>query len=101
MTHHYKIRADFNGLFGDVLCLSHQEKCFDETEAIQLCDGLSITAYEDDPDEHGNPDFLIANGKVARAPDWLQCLGSKWVLMIDENGVYHQSERTAEQPASD
>jgi len=93
MTSQLKIRADFNGLFGDVLCLSHEETCFDETGAVQLCDGLSITAYEDDPDIDGNPDVLIANGKVTRAPDWLQCLGSKWVLMIDGDGVYHQSER--------
>src|SRR5258708_17018877 len=93
MTHQFKIRADFIGLFGDVLCLSHNETCFDETGVVQLCDGLSITAYENDPDEDGKPDVLIANGKVAHAPDWLQCLGSKGVLMIDKNGVYHQAER--------
>ena len=92
MTHQYKIRADFNGLFGDVLCLSHDDNCFDETGVVQLNEGLNLTAYEDDPDVHGNPDTLIANGKVARAPDWMQCTGSKWVLMIDEKGVYHQSE---------
>ena len=96
MAHEYKIRADFNGLFGDILCLSHEEACFDESGTVLLREGLMITAYEDDPDIDGTPDVLIANGKVAHAPDWLQCLGSKWVLMIDKNGVYHQSERTTE-----
>jgi hypothetical protein len=58
-------------------------------------------AYEDDPDIDGTLDTLIANGEVARAPDWLRCLGSKWVLMIDENGVYHQSERTPQRSEPD
>jgi hypothetical protein len=96
MTNEPKIQADFNGLFGDVLCLSHDETCFDETGEIQLRDGILITAYENDPDIDGTPDVLLARGKVARAPEWLQCLGSKWVLMIDENGVYHQSEKQLE-----
>ena len=91
MTHQLKIRADFNGLFGNVLCLSHDETCFDETGVVQLDEGPNITAFDDDSDGEGNPDTLIANGKVARSPDWLQCFGSKWVLMIDERGVYHQS----------
>lgn len=92
MAPQHKIRADFNGLFGDVLCLSHEETCFDETGTVQLDEGLSITAFEDDPNVDGNSDTLVANGKVARAPDWLRCKGSKWVLLIDEKGVYHQSE---------
>jgi hypothetical protein len=94
MAREYKIRADFNGLFGDILCLSHEDACFDESGDVLLHEGMMITAYEDDPDIDGTPDILIAKGKVAHAPDWLQCLGSKWVLMIDKDGVYHQSERT-------
>jgi hypothetical protein len=29
---------------------------------------------------------------VERAPDWLACRGSKWVLRIDERGLRHESD---------
>jgi len=51
-----------------------------------------LAAYDDDTDEFGNRDNLIASGKVEPAPGWLRCNGSKWVLMIDENGVQHESD---------
>ena len=57
-----------------------------------LREGLILTAYDEDADEHGNRDDLIARGKVEYAPAWLKCNGSKWVLRIDENGVKHESD---------
>lgn len=90
--HQYKVSADFNGLFGDVLCLSHEDTCLDEKETvIRLREGLILTAYEEDAD-HGIRDDLIARGKVEPAPAWLQCNGSKWILRIDKNGVKHESD---------
>jgi len=89
----YKVRADFNGLFGDVLCLSHEDTCVDETGAeVHLREGLILTAYDEDADEHGNRDSLVASGIVESAPAWLGCNGSKWVLIIDGNGVNHESD---------
>ena len=89
---HPKVRADFNGLFGDILCLSHEDTCLDENGAVfHLREGLTITAYEEDADEQGNRDDLLAHGKVESAPAWLQSHGSKWVLRIDESGVIHES----------
>ncbi len=89
----YKVRADFNGLFGGILCLSHGDTCIDEAGAVlPLREGLTLTAYDEDADEHGNRDDLIASGKVEPAPAWLRCSGSKWVLLIDENGVRHESD---------
>lgn len=89
----HRLRADFNGLFGEILCLSHEDTCLDETGApIQLKAGMMVTACEDDPNERGMPDVLIASGVVEPAPEWLQCAGSKWVLRIDADGVRHQSE---------
>lgn len=89
----YKVRADFNGLFGDVLCLSHEDTCLDENGAVfHLREGLMLTAYDEDADENGNRDDLIAIGMVEPAPEWLKCNGSKWVLRIDENGVRHESD---------
>jgi hypothetical protein len=91
--HQHKVRADFNGLFGDILCLSHGDTCVDESGVVvRLHEGLILTAYDEDVDEHGKRDDLITRGKVEPSPEWLECHGSKWVLRIDENGVIHESD---------
>jgi hypothetical protein len=91
--HRARVRADFNGLFGGILCLSHEDACVDESGAVlPLHEGLILTAYDADADEQGNRDDLIASGRVEPAPAWLRCNGWKWVLVIDENGVRHQSD---------
>lgn len=86
-----RLLADFNGLFGDVLCLSHDDTCPDEAgNAITLRAGMVVTAFEPDMDDDGTPADLIATGTVEPSPDWLGCKGSRWVLRIDENGVRHE-----------
>lgn len=88
-----KVHADFNGLFGDVLCLSHSDTCADENgKVVHLRKGLFVTAFDRDSDENGNRDDLIASGVVEPSPLWLRCNGSKWILRIDEKGVRHESE---------
>lgn len=88
-----KVRGDFNGIFGDLLCLSHENFCKDEFgNAVILEVGMNLTAFDEDADENGNRDYLIAHGTVENAPDWLKEHGSKWVLRIDEKGIYHESE---------
>jgi hypothetical protein len=52
---------------------------------------MILTAFEPDI-EDGKPDDLIASGRVERSPRELSCNGSRWVLMIDENGVRHESD---------
>lgn len=90
-----KIRADFNGLFGDVLCLSHSDTCLDANGAtIQLSVGMKVTASDEDADETGKRDDLIASGVVEPSPPALSCRGSRWVLRIDSNGVRRESELT-------
>lgn len=88
-----RIRADFNGLFGDLLCLSHSETATDEggTE-VRLISGMVVTVFDEDTDSSGKPDDLVATGVVEEAPDWLSCKGSRWVLRIDTQGVRHESE---------
>lgn len=87
-----KLRADFNGLFGDLLCLSHTDSCVDvDGKVVQLVSGMEAVAFEEDADETGKRDDLIAAGIVECAPDWLACNGSKWVLRIDSHGVRHES----------
>ena len=88
-----RVWADFNGLFGDILCLSHKDTslCEDGKE-VALRTGIELTAYMEDADDNGNPDNIIASGTVEPAPPELQCLGSRWVLRIGENGVRHDSD---------
>ena len=88
-----RVYADFNGLFGEVLCLSHKDTCLDaDGNVVTLCEGMTLTAFDEDADEHGNRDDLIASGVVEPSPESLRCLGSRWVLRIDRNGVKHQSD---------
>ena len=87
-----RLRADFNGLFGGLLCLSHEDTCLDEMgRAVVLHAGMKVTAFDLDS-EDGKPDNILASGTVEPPPEWLQCRGSKWVLGIDENGVRHESD---------
>ena len=87
------VRADFNGLFGELLCLSHGPTCVSRSGVeITLSSGLQLTAFDEDADEHGNRDDLVASGTVEPSPAWLQCRGSRWVLRIDESGVRSESQ---------
>jgi len=87
-----RLHADFNGLFGEILCLSHQDTCKDEDgNLVELREGMIVTAFDQDSDEHGNRDDLVASGVVEPSPEWLQCRGSRWILRIDENGVRNES----------
>ena len=85
--------GDFNGLFGEILCLSHRETCerFDGT-AVVLSGGMVLTAFQEDGDENGNRDDILATGTVEPSPDWLQCVGSRWILRIDGDGIRWESD---------
>ena len=60
--------------------------------AVTLTAGMLVTAFDLDADENGAPDNLLASGVVEPAPYRLACRGSRWVLRIDEDGVYHESD---------
>jgi hypothetical protein len=88
-----RVRADFNGLFGEILCLSHKDTCEDsEGNIIPLHEGMTLTAFDEDLDDQGKRDDLIATGVVEPSPAALRCRGSRWILRIDENGVRHESD---------
>lgn len=53
---------------------------------------MRVTAFDEDVDDDGRRDDLIASGVVEPAPDDMQCNGSRWVLRVDEHGVRHQSD---------
>lgn len=93
-----RVRGDFNGVWADergsMLCLSHGEACKGETgDEITLEEGMELIAFDEDLDKNGQRDDLIAGGIVERAPEWLEGHGSRWVLRIDENGIYNESEK--------
>lgn len=82
------LRVQGDGLSGDLLCLSHSATVVSESgEAVQLAEGMAVLAFEPDVDEDGDPEFLVASGRVVSSPPELQCLGSVWCLQIDEQGV--------------
>lgn len=88
-----RLPADFNGLFGDVLCLSHEDTCPGENgKQVPLRRGMIVTAYDEDVGDDGRRDDLIASGVVEPSPSWLQCTGSRWALRIDQNGVRNESD---------
>jgi hypothetical protein len=88
-----RVRADFNGLFGELLCLSHKETCVgSDGQEVIVREGMMVTAFDGDVDDEGKPDNLIAAKTVERPPQWLSCYGSHWVLRIDHNGVRHESD---------
>jgi hypothetical protein len=89
-----RLRADFNGLFDAVLCLSHGDTCLDETgKPVLLRAGMVVIAFDEEYDDNGQRDDIMAQGTVEPSPAWLQPHGSKWVLRLDENGVRHESDR--------
>ena len=77
----------------EIVALSHDDVAKDKNGApVQLREGMVVTAFEEDSNERGERDDLVAQGVVERSPEWLQCKGSRWSLRLDEHGVRHQSE---------
>jgi hypothetical protein len=69
-----RLRADFNGLFSQLLCLSHDETCVGEdAQNVRVHEGMTVTAFDEDVDDEGKPDNLVASGTVKRSPNWLSC----------------------------
>ncbi len=85
------LHADFNGLFGNLLCLSHEDTCKDDLgNEVILKSGMVVTVFDEDIGDLGERDDIIASGIVEPSPEWLHCKGSRWVLRIDENGIRHE-----------
>ncbi len=46
------LRADFNGLFSQLLCLSHKETCVGEDgQDVIVHEGMIVTAFDEDVDD--------------------------------------------------
>jgi len=64
-----------------------------EQQGISLRDGLTLTLYTDDADDHGRPDELRAEG-IVHYDEAARC----WDATIDWNALRHASDEVT-QPA--
>jgi hypothetical protein len=62
-------------------------------ESLALQDVMFIDVYDDDVDDDGKPDNLVASGVVERnlaTTGWARNI--KWFCRIDAHGIRHESD---------
>ena len=65
VTKPIRVHADFDGLFSELLCPSHEETCRGEDgQPLVVGEGMTVTAFDEDLDGDSKPDDLIASGTV-------------------------------------
>jgi hypothetical protein len=84
-----RIYVDFNEMVEpDLVLLSKTDiKADSQGFPVRLNQGLTVHVYMDDPDEHGNPGVLIADGVVERGPGHGWTAAAKWCCRIDAKGI--------------
>jgi hypothetical protein len=91
-----RFQVDFNELLEhSLVCLSaHDVKVTEGGEPTLLYEGMLIEVYDDDVDDDGNPDNLVALGVVERNKSTGHHLSHvKWCCRVDRNGIQHESDR--------
>ena len=75
------------------MCLAHDNVVTNITgQEVHLKAGMVVTAYDEDADEEGKPDKILATGVVEPSPEFAQCRGSIWALRVNESGVQSESK---------
>ena len=92
-----RIEVDFNELIErNLVLLSKTDLCIDsEGNEVFLEEGKEVFIYEEDRDESGKPDNLLAQGIVERnnpTTNGSWTAAAKWCCRIDNNSIYHESE---------
>ncbi len=84
-----RLYVDFNEMVErDLVLLSQTDERMDSAgNPIRLVEGLAVHVYMDDPDEHGNPGALIADGVVEPSPGVGWTAAAKWCCRIDSEGI--------------
>jgi hypothetical protein len=77
---------DFNRL--RLTCAGTQQDL--ARQGIDLHEGLALTFYTDDADDHGQPDDLLLDGVVQYNPEE-RC----WVAAVDWSTLSHASKQAA------
>ena len=90
-----RFRVGFNELLEPALvCLSVDDvKVTEWGEPISLHEGMLVEIYDEDVDNKGNLDNLIAQGVVERNDSIGHLKRVKWCCRIDSNGIQHESDR--------
>ena len=90
-----RLSVDFNEMLeADLVLLSKTDTRSDSSgQTVALSDGLVVQVYEDDLGGQGQPDALVAEGRVERnnsGVDWAS--HAKWCCRIGPQGIRHKSE---------
>ena len=89
-----RVRVDFNEMLErDLVLLSKSDTTVDSVGGqVFLREGVRVLVFQEDWDESGRPDNLIAEGVVERHPGTGFGVVAKWCCRIDSNGIRHESE---------
>ena len=89
-----RVRVDFNDMISSTeVLLSKGGVVIDSAgHETMLYEGASISVYDDDANDAGQKDNLIADGiaTVNSQGGWTKA--AKWALVIDERGIRHESD---------
>lgn len=95
-TDYPMFNVDFNEMldFNLVLLSAHDVKWDADGKLVSLSEGMLVNIYEEDMNESGAEDHLVASGVVTRnLSDVGWAAHVKWCCRIDSHGIGHQSEQ--------
>jgi hypothetical protein len=97
VEHPPQLRVDFNELLeADLVLLSRDDAKIDtDGNLVTLHEGMLVSIFDEDFDQSGNPDNLIALGVVERNKNAGWAAHVKWCCRIDSAGINHQSDFSA------
>jgi hypothetical protein len=89
-----RIYVDFNELIDDdLVLLSKTDLKLDSNGLkIKLEEGMHVSIYEENEDDEGIIDNLIADGIVVKNTFGGWTSEAKWLCRIDEKGIHYESD---------
>jgi len=89
-----RIYVDFNEMptANEVLLSQSDTKVDSSGRTIRFVEGMPVSVYMDDQNEHGSTDNLIAEGVARRNHHGGWTAAARWLLVISERGIRHESE---------
>jgi hypothetical protein len=93
-----RVYVDFNEMPSrdEVLLAQGDSKVDRRGNRVEFREGAAVSVYMDDPDEHGRPDSLIADGVAALNKHGGWTAAAKWLLKIDGRGIRRESEEPSQ-----
>jgi hypothetical protein len=89
-----RIHVDFNEMVEENLVLLSKENSKRDSAGnlIEMLEGKKVYIYDDDVDDLGNPDPLVADGiiELNTHNDWSRNV--RWCCRINESGILHLSD---------